>query len=272
MRASSQNYGVIDIDGVIVGVALGADYCAEHEWGFEWKSRLGIPDQMTKKLCGFPGRTNTKNQLYTHLFEHKKELWLVCTIYSHDLPEDFVERRETKHVAYDYGLPWNPDNKTLKDLRTAWDGTCGFCIVGQTDRGKEAVRVVHNALQNNHLAIGYGSSANPFSRPGLNLLDITKLPQEVLDAARVADFDHIHLTEAVEKTGIKTRLKAAKKTYYALSPQWDDEAPEGVKFFLNPTEQDRNNFGWFTVKDLDDWIAGRGSIPMTDEQRPRGAD
>ena len=27
-------------------------------------------------------------------------------------------------------------------------------------------------------------------------------------------------------------------------------------------EQNKNNFGWFTVKDLKDWAKGRGKIPM----------
>jgi hypothetical protein len=84
------------------------------------------------------------------------------------------------------------------------------------------------------------------------------------------------LTKAAEKTGIAARLKKASEksgitsylrpfTYYALSPRWKDETKKEVVFWLNPCSQDRFNFGWFTVKDLDDWIAGTGKVPKHDK-------
>ena len=57
-------------------------------------------------------------------------------------------------------------------------------------------------------------------------------------------------------------LEKAKCRYYALSLRWKDDDKKEVIFWLNPMEQDKNNFGWFTVEDLKDWAKGKGKIPM----------
>jgi hypothetical protein len=32
-------------------------------------------------------------------------------------------------------------------------------------------------------------------------------------------------------------------------------------YFLNPMRQQENNFGWFTVEELEQWMEGKGPIP-----------
>ena len=72
-------------------------------------------------------------------------------------------------------------------------------------------------------------------------------------------------------TGIEEVLKKAGKRYYALSPRWaasikgtkngEVETKYGVVFWLNPCDQYKNNYGHFTVEELQQWAKGEGPIP-----------
>lgn len=60
MRKASQNYGIVVIDDMFIGFALGYDYCAEHEWGINDLKRIcGIPEG-NKNNMGVRCRTITK--------------------------------------------------------------------------------------------------------------------------------------------------------------------------------------------------------------------
>ena len=61
-------------------------------------------------------------------------------------------------------------------------------------------------------------------------------------------------------TGIEEVLKAAGKKWYALSPGWRDKRKQHVDFFLNPCEQERYDFGWFTVEELRQWARDEGPV------------
>lgn len=74
---------------------------------------------------------------------------------------------------------------------------------------------------------------------------------------------------AEHEWGIK-KLKEANCRYFACSPKWSHEiksTADGeiktkypVIFWLNPMEQDRNSYGWFTVENLELWTQGKGPI------------
>ena len=90
----------------------------------------------------------------------------------------------------------------------------------------------------------------------------SKLPEKTIQSIKDADLDYLALQKAAEKTGIKKILEKAGKKYLALSPRWKDDNKKEVIFWLNPYHQDVDNFGWFTVDDLNDWAKGKGKIPM----------
>lgn len=92
------------------------------------------------------------------------------------------------------------------------------------------------------------------------------------------DTERNRLQAAADATGIVQRIEAANRAcgrrfppfrWHALSPDWaagfrvDGKGFEtdcDVVFFLNPAQQDRNNFGWFSVEELDLWLSGLGPI------------
>ena len=61
----------------------------------------------------------------------------------------------------------------------------------------------------------------------------------------------------------ETKSSYGGRAYLCLSPQWisgDRKSQHPVMYWLNPADQDKNNAGWFTVEELDQWIAGTGPV------------
>ena len=100
-----------------------------------------------------------------------------------------------------------------------------------------------------------------FGNPGLHILIKSKIPQNVSDACYESDLEGKKLAEDFDKTGIRDRLGKAGKKYFALSPKRSSDG--SIIVWLNPVDQDQNNYGWMTIQDLEDWIAGKGKVPKT---------
>ena len=139
------------------------------------------------------------------------------------------------------------------------------------------LKTLFKAFQNKDVVVFLGGRSNPFANSGLSLCIHSCIPQEAKDNAVEADEDNIRMLAAAEATGIEARLKAVQDadtsgrwdkrcSYLALSPQWASESVKerteyDVIFWLNPHDQKNNNSGWFTVEELDQWIAREGPVP-----------
>ena len=55
-------------------------------------------------------------------------------------------------------------------------------------------------------------------------------------------------------------LKEAGKSYYGLAADWTNGEGSGIKYFLNPKEQDIYQWGWYSLQDLLDWCKDEGKI------------
>lgn len=243
-------------DGRFVGICLGYDFCAEHEWGIAGLKRaFGIPERATREKHGADARTAT-------VCPPSNDLW-------------FVRRGGFRYLMYWHHYePWTPARRSTVDLNgvlqayrddnelvAAWDEK-SFGLRMPVAGGEQKLTKLYQAIQDKDLMIFLGAP-EPFGGRGLVLCIRSRVDAEILEAMGEADLDYIALREAAEATGIAARLDKAGKRYFALSPRWANEEKTDVVFWLNPMEQQRNNFGWFTVADLDDWIADRGKIPMT---------
>lgn len=87
----------------------------------------------------------------------------------------------------------------------------------------------------------------------------SRLSQAVTDDWLQADLEDKNLKEEVLATGIEEKLHLAGKRYFALSPRREKDG--GIIFWLNPMEQDKNNYGWFKLAQLEQWIKNKGPIP-----------
>jgi len=246
-----------------LGINLGYDYCAEHEWGIK-----GLEEAfgLNSMLMGVQRYQNSivPNGIYSKMetieFTDHKTPWVGLYF---DARQYFaMDKKELKkHMPL-------PFKQTEDEIATAWDDH-SFAIVVHKNN-KWIINEIIDAINRKDLAIGIGNSCNPFSRGGLQLMIVSYMPQEMKDAILESHEDYDKLMKAVDKTRIKETLKKAGKGYYALAPQWysPEFKPAGrtlktkykVVFFLNPHEQSKYDSGWFTVEELKDWTKEKGII------------
>lgn len=253
MRHSTHDCGVIyDENDNLVGVNLGWDFVSEHEWGIKNTSHiLGIkgegdgPDRhLVNNVSSIQSTTVTINKVKWHM------------IFCH-------EYRDLKSAKTSLPGWFNEDSTAI----AAWsDG--GF-VVGIRD--KKVHDAILDALTNDDAIVTleqlFAKESNPFSNSGLKILIRSAIPQKWEEDWIAAHEDNRKLLAASDATGIKAKLKENGRGFYALSPRWISDIKKAkskydVVYWLNPAEQQKYNFGWFTVEDLEQWAEGTGPIMM----------
>jgi len=102
---------------------------------------------------------------------------------------------------------------------------------------------------------GGGAKNNPFDRNGLVVAITSLVPQSIKDYM-VEQYNEVRrLEEADKATGIKDYLEKKGKRYFACSPRFDADNIS-VRYWLNPWDQQNNNFGWYSADELRAWADG----------------
>lgn len=286
MREGRMNQGWFMEDDRFIGVSLGADHCAEHEWGIERLQRLlGITG---KGRAGIGRRTTQAKAIEPGVLTFHEDgnyCALLCRTRYGGEPD---YNQLTAAVAADK-LPCSPRFTIPKkrkekpgldpewEFSGAWRGE-GFMLLAHS-RFVDWVRALHAAALRDDLAVFVGGTSNPFDRGGLILCIVSEVPAKYLKQMRDADLDRDRLEKAAKKTGIHAVLKTAHKDYIALSPQWfspggwggrPGEPPKSkhqVMFWLNPSKQDVHAAGWYTVEELKQWADDKGPVFKANRQK-----
>lgn len=260
---------ILEQDGVVFGVILAGDYTAEHENGIDDIRRvLGLPT----KPFGFTGRCITEPYTNFEFTTGQK----TDTVYLADdnggLGQSKKVKSKTATLALDEYAMRSMESRVRRymaatDFIGAWNWQ-GFGITGFDKAGIAVVELLAEGLRTGDFALWVGGgNLNPFSRGGLVLVRPSLVPQDLKDTMDHADQDAKRLQDAAEKTGIFKRLEKAGCKYFACSPRWlnNMETRQPTKhdiiFWLNPMQQGQNNYGWFTVEELDQWTNGKGPVP-----------
>lgn len=276
MRKASENYGLIkDSNGTFVGVAMGHDYCAEHEWGIrEIKNYLGItrsiPALYEPEMKSFWFRRKVwrsggwKNKLIKNsvpicsgsMADTSGNTWFYLCITS--LGSYFQnESHLVPRIIRTFPNGNNPD------VRTAWDEK-EFCIwFKDEDKQIELADAFHN--KNIMITSIKDGSDNFNMNSGYAILIASKTPQSFRNNIDLEDKLLIKKQKEAWATGIYRKIP--KTMYMALSPLYDTETKELI-FWLNPNEQDLFNSGWYTVEQLLEWLEGKGPIPYKNRFKP----
>ena len=253
MRSSSKTEILFNKAGKFVGFVCVGDYCAEHEWGIQGLQRN--LNSFHPELDGIERRRSINpDKKYLHYFDNAI---LIEYIYDENHKSDRIKRignlNETNGVV------------------SAWSD-CDLGIKTSYNY-KSYIKDLYYAFLSNNVAIWVGKfSNNPFSPAGLCITIIDRIDEEDLTSMRNSDIDKRKLNDAAENTGIAAKLREADKDkdfydskfgYHSLSPSWNNQKRKSkysVIFWLNPRNQDKNNYGWFTVEELEMWIKGKGPV------------
>lgn len=255
MRQGLRDNGwLLDDAGAVIAVSLGTDFCAEHEWGIkETRRAFGMTDDgygidrrrvraAPKTLVWHEGKVSAYRD---RRFANEKcaGLWL---------------------ARYDFAIKDGPHMEHgLHGDQTLWtgwsDGDFGAFSTDADERTR--LRDLFDALGRLDACIWGGGGV--FQNAGLVVAIASRIPAERLEAWDKHDREHGKLTADAKATGIEERLRKAKKEWFALVPKRCDDG--SIRFWLNPVHQRTNNSGWYTVADLDAWIAGKG--PVVEKRR-----
>ena len=244
------------------GINLGADFCAEHEWGIlRLSDYLGIDTSISN--FGIGRRKITRGELIEGgpVKIKGRDCFLIYCAKLYACSEE--DKKDLNKVMKFCNFTSVADSLTAeKDFVAAWSEN-SFMILFNTkyiDFGKELL----NACNDNNVLmfISKNKNSNSFTRKGLTLVMIDKEDEKVLEKMRYDDEDYFRLITVASETGIYKILKDAGKRFFALSPKWKDDNKEEVVFWLNPIEQHIYNYGWFTVEDLKLWAKNEGPVMM----------
>lgn len=293
MRKASQDYGMIVIDDKFIGISLGYDFCAEHEWGIkDMKLRFGIPER-TSKTLGIKARSITKN-IDTLMFKKqtykKQKFGLLYTGYKYGSFEESEKQIPYYLENYKQDILWRkeydekypPRDKDSKDLIvTAWSGEgFGIGVMGEKEVGY--LEELHQAFKDVNITITYMNmiSKTPFSNSALCILIRDRIPEEFLVSMYNADKEIQDLVDYEKKIGMtKIKEKYGNKNgyrghgyYIACSAEWidydDEENREKIKkeyntkydiiYWVNYSDDDTH--GRFSVEEIKEWLTSKKKL------------
>lgn len=238
------------------GINLGFDFCAEHEQGIEDIYRiLGIPPQ-TKPMGLEAVRVNNVDSDKVVLVEDEQIILLVHK--DNYYKEKLLRNREgfLRSLISTYYM----ENRENRDFDAAWDHN-GFCIISKNEDVVKMVKSIHeNMFKKNLYCI---LSPSSWIGTGLTLLIADAVSEDIKKEELKADIAFFRLQKKFNKTKIVERIKKAGLRYYALYPSSrivDENSKFKFKVFLNPAEQHKYKFGWFTIEELKEWTLGRGPV------------
>lgn len=228
--------------GDLIGVSLGADFCSEHEWGIaDTRCALGMSDD----AFGLERRRIRNAEPVRWVEEGKfSGLWMPPPHSSNTKPNNVS--------AY------------KSDMWCGWSGS-DFGAFGFTPKVSAALKKIYDAVKAGDGALWLGGGG-VFQNAGLAVAIASALPAGTAEQWEKADRDAFELKRDAAATGIEERLRKAGKDFFALSPS---RTKRGLLFWLNPMQQHENNHGWFTVEELDQWIAGKGPVPKKQTEKRR---
>jgi hypothetical protein len=154
MRQGRDNGFLFNDDNKIIAINLGADYCAEHEWGIKglhYKFGFGEPSKM-----GLQRRQVTKNPVV---------MWLDKVPFKH-----YAKKTPTNFSGFIFSDYHRHDNDAVsmltrqahpgdKELITLWDEN-SFAALSSSAEGIANLKEIHAAFDKPDIAIWRGGSGS----------------------------------------------------------------------------------------------------------------
>lgn len=254
----------------LLGVCLGWDFASEHESGIKGlRSKFGVISEivstqgflkrpLTIKLYGLDRiKINTLPEEFC-MFDvvHQNQKYSIITTKLGNRKDLFNKSGTLK--SSELGRLQLPlyllDRKAM--LACSWD--CEDFAICVKFENKKYLTILYNAFLKNDIVIYKGMPNNPFSNTGLMIMIKSKIEPLYGKKFRETDLERENLENEVKKSKIIEKLKRAKKEYYELTPDYNENGQ--LKFFLNPKDTDKYNQGWYSLEDLLLWVNDKGPI------------
>lgn len=283
MRRGHLNKGwIVNDQGETIGISLGADFCAEHEWGLNGiRSNFGLKDGALGIDKHKVHQVPINNIIYA-----KGEKFIVLWFhrYNYDLEQHRanVEKDVDAYVmaceypfGFDSAAPDMNYSKRKPTVSPDWEFSGAWsenAFAFSAPISQEAnMDMLYEGFKENDLVILVGGVNNPFDRGGLVIARYSKIPNEVFENMKEKDLERKRLEKAAQKPKkkiFKALSKAGsnpKNAIIAISPAWisdkmKDKSQYEVMFWLNPHNQRDYSAGWFTVEDLLLWAENKGPV------------
>lgn len=239
MRRGNNPQMIVSDGSKFLGVSLGADYAAEHEWGIR-----EIMDAFD--LNADPAVFGIDRRIIRRV------------------PEEFEDFSLGKTWGFSY-MPYGKLGEYVTPrgelngvgLRGAWDNR-SFGVVSDVTTAKKNLRTLYKEFRKKNGVITMVSGSGIISNPGLCLAIADRIPENVRNIWLDADTMRYEALSAMKDSGIEELLKAHVKSYWSLYAR---KFPDGsIKYWLNP-RNDGDNHGWYTLEELQQWAGGYGPIP-----------
>lgn len=263
MRRAFQNKKLLVENEVFLGVSLGWDYCAEHEWGIEkMRNHFGID----KSKMGVDSRTISKGEV---LFKEDKNLCVFTSRKPYGLKDDYK--------AQDL-LSYEMKGRDGYDLECAWDEG-DFCISTTKKETFHLLRELYEAFQKYNGVICFMKSELPvFCNSSLCVLIKDRIPEKAKEEMYLADKEYKDLIEYEKEIGVTDLKEKAKgsgykgdKYFVACSPRWIDygdaenrekrkkelNTKYDIQFWINYSDND-DNYGWYLAEEIIKWLSTPG--------------
>jgi len=248
MRKSCNEKIIVDKSGTVIGINLGADYCAEHEQGIDGlKSKLGI-------------NVNADFGLARRIVNEVKDL--------HWIESDLVGIVLNRFYSDDDFSSWvkfHTDRYYTKNkFEAGWSNTGFYLLTKKNDiKTIEKFKLIYDALCNKNACIWMGGS-EIFENAGFCIGIVDRMSPNIFNDWAVNDKKQHDLKDQFDKTGIEKFLKEANKKWFDLGPRLNRDGK--MIIWLNPYDQDKYNSGYFTVDELKMWVKEKGPVIKKDKQ------
>lgn len=238
-------------------MSLGIDACAEHEIGIKKMLEIfGCKTDRTgvakRKIHKHPVAW-LQNEKFGGFTSGRIEDWDGKPITIDYLLKHFVEYTES-HTLF----AGSKKERTYGGgLQCAWDDE-EFAAFADNPEDIARLKQIYDAFMKDDIILfmtGGGWMGN-----GMAIGIASRMPKEITDKWEVFDQKQIRLKKAVAATDIESYLRKCGKHYFALRGEFTDETEKELTFFLNPMDQYKHNYGWFSLEDLITWGEDKGRV------------
>ena len=253
---------LFDENNNFIGINLGWDYTAEHEWGIE----------ELEEDFGITGLDANGNQMYgveRHLITKMCDDYFFSDTQLNNVEYSVLGYRRFMRDTELYNKSGTLKSKTFKlyefplhmfestDVASLWNSRSFAICVKRENR--PYLKELYEAMLTKNVSILVLPRTNPYGGTGLCVV----IASRMLNTSMGKDlYDKDKETEKlyyeVKATHIEEILKKANKKYYALSPSYDENG--NLRFWLNPKEQSIYSMGWYSLEDLMAWANETGPV------------